>query len=1011
MVKKKRNITEIKGECKRLHSPFYTNATRSWGWFSVRITFQTQETEKQQENIKGTQQGKTGCQRTVNRQGKAESFSSAALLSGSEDSWLYSFGNIQEKRGKKGLEDLQQEAGCMDIGNRRDYMTVVSHTMSQEDFAELQKEGFHFESMDPETAVTIVDKIKAELARSGQHIAGYTDDLDVDTLAAAVGSDALARAISDSFHDADIPMTRDNLDNVKRAWDMAAQLKAPGDGANHYMIDNQATPEIWNFYVAQSSGAEKMTGGTPRYYAEDIQGYFTQSANVGSAVQTGGNTQDGLQRQIDKVIAEAGLAVTDEVRQNADWLLGQGLPLNAENLLCLRDIQSVSFPLTEEVFAQAAATAILNGQNPIHGNLADRENIYAKAAVFADRFWEKAEGLYNLEDITTRRQLEEIRLRMTAEVNVKLLKSGFSIDTAPMEEFLQALKEAEEQLAESYFPKDAQAMEKYQLYRETTQTLVELPSVPVQVVGSWSVREENGTLAQFHGEGKALQVLYDKAQESYEALMTAPRADMGDSIRKAFANVDAILEDLGVPVIKENQRATRILGYNRMEMTVENIERVRRTDEQVRSVISEMTPAATLRMIRDGVNPLEMSFEELENYFVSQPQEYEESAENYSRFLYHLEQNKEISPAEREAYIGIYRMLRQIEKSDGAVIGAVVNTGAELQFANLLSAVRTGKFRHMDVKVTDETGLMQDLVREGKSISGQINDGLMAVAKEIVTEVSSDKEVDIQYNKMQLEQIRRAAEMQAESHALLDGSSISANVENLLAARELLKDFASPYKKWREKAREMEPEDALQTVESMARAENLLAFEEETVFAENYRNVLQEIKADVEQVTLENADNSVDVKELQLIHKQLSVMSAMSESQEYILPMHIGDEVGHVHLTLVSDEEQKGTVSIEVNWAENLHVEAYLYVEAQRVGGYLVGNTAEEVTKLQKAADIFHELLNEDTSANWYCGDLPVVSKTTDMSGRAVKGGLQEKSLDTMELYRVARMFLQAIKE
>lgn len=1008
----------------------------------MRITFQTQETEKQ-DNLRNIQQSKAGQREKAGKQSGASRAYGAAFFAGQEDNWLQGASGIQGNRAKaKSLVELQQEAGNIDAGVRQDYMTVMANTMSETDFSKLEEEGFDFGSLDPEEAVNIVDKIKAELARSGQHIVGYTDDLDMATLAEALGSDTLARAVSDSFASADVPMTQENLTEVKRAWDMASQLEEPGDGVTHYMIDNQAEPEIWDFYLAQSSGAETMTGAAPRYYAEDIQGYYAQSADggngAGSMVNAAESSQNpAMQEQIDKIIASAGLEVA-EARENANWLMEQGLPITAENLLRMQELQQVSFPVTEETFAKAAASAILDGKSPVYANLADTRNVYEKAAVLTERFMKKAAALLDSGDVAARRQLEEIRLRMTAEVNVKLLKSGFSIDTAPMEELLEALKQVENELARSYFPQDAQALEKYELYRQTSQTVAELPGLPVQVVGSWSVREatgirsaevsaqaqgadglsDDGTLAQFHSEGKALQETYDKAQESYEALMTAPRKDMGDSIRKAFANVDAILEDLGYTASEENRRAVRILGYNRMEMTVDNVERVKQTDEQVRSVISQMTPAATLKMIRDGVNPLESSFEELENYFASQTQDYEESAESYSHFLYHLEQTKEITPAEREAYVGIYRLIRQIEKSDGAAVGAVVNTGAELQFANLLSAVRSGKFRHMDVKVTDETGLMQELVKGGKSISGQINDSLAAMAKEIVTEVSSDEEIEAQYRKMELEQIRQAAEAEPDSFALLTRSGLAANADNLVAAQALLKDFANPYKKLREKAAQLEAGKDAETVNSMKplrsmedilSVEDMLLQKDESDFVSGYQDALNEMKVAVEQTTLEGADTSVDVKELQLIHKQLTVMTAMSDSKEYILPMYIGEELGRVHLTLVKDAQQKGTVTIQMDWAENAHVEAHLQVSGEKITGYLVGNTEEEVTKLTKAADIFHELLKEDASANWEQSELPVVSRTASMhhAAPAEQGG----TADTTELYQVARMFLRAIKE
>ena len=59
----------------------------------------------------------------------------------------------------------------------QDYMTLASSTMSKEDYAKMSKEGFHFEAMDPKEAVTIVDKIKAEVLLSGKQIAGFNDDL------------------------------------------------------------------------------------------------------------------------------------------------------------------------------------------------------------------------------------------------------------------------------------------------------------------------------------------------------------------------------------------------------------------------------------------------------------------------------------------------------------------------------------------------------------------------------------------------------------------------------------------------------------------------------------------------------------------------------------------------------------------------------------------------------------------------------------------------------------------
>ena len=68
-----------------------------------------------------------------------------------------------------------------------------------------------------------------------------------------------------------------------------------------------------------------------------------------------------------------------------------------------------------------------------------------------------------------------------------------------------------------------------------------------------------------------------------------------------------------------------------------------------------------------------------------------EDTAKYSEYLWKLEQNHSISEDERSSYIGIYRLMRQVENTDGAAIGALVNQGTELTMKNLLTAVRSEK--------------------------------------------------------------------------------------------------------------------------------------------------------------------------------------------------------------------------------------------------------------------------------------------------------------------------------
>ena len=915
------------------------------------------------------------------------------------DLWGSAVGAGKERN--KSLIELQQAAENVNVAVRQDYMTVMSNTMSQEDYAKMQKEGFRFESMDPETAVTIVDKIKAELARSGKHIAGYTDDIDMDTLAAAVGSEALAAAVAQSFRQEDIPLTEENLNDIVRAWNMAAELRPMEEGTTGYLIDNEMRAEIWNLYLAQNSGAGSGAAGVPRYYAEDIQGYYTQSAESQEEAE--------LSAEIDKVIEQSGREVKEENRKAAQWLLEKGYPLTAENLDRLEQLGELELPVSEEKFAEAAAAAVAEGKKPIHGDLTgEHQNIYEKAAEMAayyqsSEIWEKYAG-----DITARRQLEEIRLRMTAEVNVKLLKSGFSIDTAPMEELVEALKQAEAELAKQYFPGDAEAVEKYRSFTQTNDVVAEIPGLPAQVLGTFAEGQATAALEEFHGEGKALQDTYRKAQTEYETLMTAPRGDLGDSIRKAFANVDDILRDLGLELTEENRRAARILGYNRMEMTVENIEAVRAADSQVKNVVEKMTPAAVMKMIRDGINPLEKSFAELESYFDGLSEDYREASESYGRFLYGLEKNHDITEEERAGYIGIYRLVRQIEKSDGAAVGALVNTQAEVQFTNLLTAVRSGKVKSLDRKATDELGAVAELVRKGESITDQIARAFAKSADEILTEVSYSEEAEAEYNRANLEEIRQAAQTDTDSVALLQRGEVTVNAENLIAAQALTHGtediFAAEGRKEEDSGQQAETDE--EVVRSLGLWQRL---EEKDSFRKAYAETVEEAVAATEEASFEEAETSLDVRRMQLIHKQLTVVSALARQEDYIVPMYIGDRLSRVHLTFERGGEQSGTVQISVRMDEEC-LEASLSLENGIIRGILTGKTPKEVMKLQRVADTF----KEEAKQSWAMGELHVVTADRTVStvpaAKTAEGNGTEKA-DNAELYRVAKVFLNAVKQ
>lgn len=713
-------------------------------------------------------------------------------------------------------EEIMQQAANSNAQSKKDFMIVMSSCVSGEDLQKMQEEGFHPGSVDVETYVTIVDRIKVTLAKAGVEVEGYNDNLDLDTIEQIVGSRAdvgalvneLVGKLSDALQKSDMPVTNENIAELVGAVMEASDIRELSGDAIKYLIMNGKAPTIENIYKAQYSSTENVRQ-SQGYYSEGQGNYGKYYAKKADSINW-----ENLKGRIDSVVKEAGLD-TDGVTKaqavgNARWLVESGIELNVDNLIKVTELKNLTLPMDQDAIADICVTAMENGKAPIEADMRGEQPIAKQAHEIAEQVGKitdeavhdvaesgKEMNIKNLaeaqeqierqqtsapkpenqsaevsardevaitdvdrtitedteggepidetalKEVQARRQLEEIRLMMTEEANRHLLKAGISVDTTELSKLVEALRVAEEHINAVLF-QGADAEEntgRARLYEETLSTTNELAEMPAAVIGRILSNFSQSTLLHIYGAGRELQNQLEnqqnqqgdgrnpgqnqqgKASQAYETLMTEPRRDLGDRISKAFRNIDDILTDLGLETSESNRRAVRILGYNRMEINEDNINAVKEADSQVTGVISRMTPATTLQMIREQKNPLEMTMEELEAYLDAQDADPAQDAERYSKFLQRLDRSGSISAEEREAYIGIYRMFRQIEKSDGAVIGSIVATGAQMNFKNMLSAVRTAAGKNMDVRVDDGFGGLENLIQKGKAIDAQINAG------------------------------------------------------------------------------------------------------------------------------------------------------------------------------------------------------------------------------------------------------------------------------------------------
>ncbi|MBQ3789925.1 MAG: hypothetical protein II800_03215 [Lachnospiraceae bacterium] len=659
-----------------------------------------------------------------------------------------SFGTNAYADRKRSADQLREAAAQTQdmLAVEHNRMALLSNTLSGEDYQKAQEEGFRPGSVELEDSVTILDRIKTAVLKSGREVAGFTDEIDPEVLKEITGSEAMANALAKSFSENDLPadenITREAADAVRQAL----SLSAPDDAAVKYMVENGLNPSIAGFYLAESAtnGGNQSQSG---FYAEE-NGYLTRKADqvdldklqpqIRAVVERAGYAGETAADPAE-VLEGAGSASAADAEAKACWLILNDVPLTEEHLRTAVEVGRVAFPVDMQKAADAAAAALSDGRPAVTGNLADPVSLDRRA-----------------EELLKRQELEEVRLRMSVEVNRRLLEKGVQIDTLPMEKLIGELETARQELAAELFPEEAAgrpgapasqtagmtAGQKYDLFEATLTQVQGIRVAPAAIVGAERETIARGTLSEIAEKGESLRVSltgaadasqdknhdagtdarrFASALNTYEAVGTEVRADLGDSIKKAFRNVEDILKELGLEGSADNARAVRILGYNRMEITEASVEEIREQDRKLRDVTERLKPAAVLSLIRDGKNPLAMTLDELKQELDERGGDAEGSAEKFAKFLYKLEKNDGISEEERQSYIGIYRMFRTLEKTDHAAIGAVLTQGAEMTIGNLLSATRSTKAaaRGIDARVDDSFGGVEGGYRT-PSISEQI---------------------------------------------------------------------------------------------------------------------------------------------------------------------------------------------------------------------------------------------------------------------------------------------------
>lgn len=779
-----------------------------------------------------------------------------------------------------------------------------------------------------------------------------------------------------------------------------------------------------------ASNVAGMSDASIRYFIENDLSFTPVDINNSSAVTTTGTYKenrasfDAVEKQAEAILESSGMEADEKNLETARWLYENDVPVTGENIRAYQTLEELK-DVPPEALAERIADEVMDGILPEEADL---------GKISREEAGRKLEALKQTDDsalrktfvteadfITAKRQLEEIRLTMTIDAARTMENKGIHLEVQNLVEIVDELKRMEQEACQKLLIENGveAGSESTDIAVQTLQAGADILAAPVSVYGRTIATADSDTIQDIAAAGNNLRSQMESASESYETVGTEVRKDLGDSITKAFSNVDDILLDLKLDTTAANERAVRILAYNRMPLTKENILSMKEYDDKVTTIVKGLRPQVVSELIRRQENPLEMNLDELGDKVAEISEEIQQEDISFRKYLWKLDHSGQITSEERKSMIGIYRLLDKVEKSDGAVIGQLVKEGRELSFSSLLSAVRTRRVKGVDQKVDDEFGGLKEVISSGESISDQIS---AAFGSSIVTKLQKElspavlKERSDTYMEESLEVIldecmnsTEAADETAAYYEELAQEIRGMAAESSDQIMELLKELDIPdsminihlMKSYLEQGSRnflklYSREESEKLVDSMDDPEQLARVYDE--LDEAHTEELGE-KKQAEDVRYEN------IRDIAVMAGSISFYHQIRRFQRYEVPIVTERGVTACSVTVRQGKEsEKGTVEISVDSPRFGNVQATFKVSGERVSGFM---TSDEEDARAVSEKIFTEF-EKDLEMNGFTMERGDFAK-----GRRNSFHLGDKIDETAtndRLYLVAKLFIQNVQ-
>lgn len=884
-------------------------------------------------------------------------------------------------------------------------------------------DGFNITDASKDDMVSIIDKIRIELAMHSDSYVAYGTGVSSDAIESVAGAGA-ANELKQRLSGAGISVDDDTVQQVQSALDEAASITELSESAKYYMIANDIAPTIDGIYKAENAVSTRPANSgyeisfkefnAMRPQIESLMnkaGLEVNLRNLNNAQDlinnnipvtektlkykaildglnlNGLDTQDGQDSVLSKIADQLAIgedpkdtpltndpSIWDNVKNaivtlaNASYddivnVVSSGKAFTISSLKVVMQVgwsetaesqQAVNNQMTVSNQMSGDWQGNVNSQmsggwqgnvNNQYGYVQDtgyNQGVYNNQMggnyAYQQPYGYNAQKAYNT--------LVEARLLLTAGTGVILEKSNTSLLYTPLEQINEQIK-ALEANGTLY----AGNTQMYNDVLDVRKALYDIETAPAQMYEKLMKSDPYKlSISMVSGIASGMTSRYAKAIDTYETTGTKVREDLDDSIIKAVNNsAEGIMDELNLENTQENRDVIKLLASNNIDINKENVERARRIYTTLNNLVDNMKPETVVKMIDDGINPMNTDIWTVNDYLSSMNQgATKDNEEKYSKFLYKLDKTGGINETKKKQFIGIYQMMNIFTRDAGVCAGALMKQGKEITMGNLISAYTSRKHSGIDVTIDDSVGLgdketisyfeslfaksqkfiTPNTLKNSDNESPIEHQNVEAFANELAEHY--DEAVENELDSSYIEEVTKKAE-QADAEVVreLRRAGINENIGNINAVNELMATgqlMAYTRKHGNQGSKSIYGENI---IDSNDKLKEVLDSRDklEAMYTNLEEAAGDELEEAIESSLTGTAEDPVDYdtfEELRISNRQIRYISNLARRNDYRVPYVKNGQAGLINLTFVADDNDKGKISIKMNtasWGE-LSVEA-----------------------------------------------------------------------------------------